>query len=178
MRTLQIKSSLALVLGLSLAVPAFAANPFEPGAYVGLNLGRASISSKYVESGNDASGTLAIGYQATPNFGAEVFAQTLSFDPFKGLLAAPGNYPDSHIGVAVLGAVPVSDQFSVYGRLGIGRTRMPSTRTSLPTTHETDPSIGIGVSYAFNRQWSANLEASRLTKTEVNFLTVGLRLQF
>ncbi|MBA5690740.1 porin family protein [Rugamonas apoptosis] len=166
------------MLSLSLALPALASDAFEPGAYVGLKLGRASISSKYVESGNDASGTLAVGYQATPTLGAEVFAQTLSFDPFKGLLAAPGNYPDSHIGVALLGSVPVSDQFGVYGRLGIGRTRMPSTRSSLPTTHETDPSIGIGASYAFNRQWSLNLEASRLTKTDVNFLTAGLRFQF
>ncbi|MBA5640400.1 porin family protein [Duganella sp. LX20W] len=178
MRTLQIRSPLATLLSLSLAMPAFADNVFEPGPYIGLNLGRASISSKYVESGNDASGALAVGYQATPNFGAEIFAQTLSFDPFKGLLAAPGNYPDSHIGAAILGSTPISNRLSVYGRLGIGRTKMASTRASLPTSHETDPSIGIGASYAFNRLWSANLEASRLTKTEVNFLTVGLCLQF
>jgi opacity protein-like surface antigen len=178
MRTLLITSSLATALSLALASPAFASDAFTPGVYFGLKLGRANISSKYVESGNDAGGALAIGYQATPNFGAEIFAQTLSFDPFKGLLAAPGNYPDSHIGIALLGSAPVSEQFSVYGRVGVGRTRMPSTRASLPTLHETDPSIGIGASYAFNRQWSVNLEASRLTKTEVNFLAAGLRFQF
>ncbi|MTW35560.1 outer membrane beta-barrel protein [Pseudoduganella danionis] len=172
------RSSFAALLGLAVALPAFASDPFEPGVYAGVNLGRASISSKYVESGHDATGGFAIGYQMTPNLGAEVFASTLSFDPFKGLLAAPGNYPDSHIGVAVLGSIPLSDQFSLYGRLGIGRTKMPSTRTSLPTTHETDPSIGIGASYAISRQWSVNLEATRLTKTEVNLLSAGLRFQF
>jgi opacity protein-like surface antigen len=178
MRTLLIGSSFAAAVGLPLVAPAFASEPFQPGAYVGLNLGRANISSKYVESSTDTSVGLAIGYQATPNFGMEVFARTLNFDILHGLFTAPGYYPDDHYGVALLGTAPINEQFSVYGRVGIGRTKMQSTRVSLANYNETDPSIGIGASYALNRQWSVNLEASRLTKTDVNLISAGFRFQF
>jgi opacity protein-like surface antigen len=178
MRVLPTCSAVVVTLSLCLAAPAFASEPFAPGAYVGVNLSSVDISSKYVESGHDISGGLAIGYQATPNFGVEIFTRSLSVNPFKGFLAAPGYYPDDHYGVAVLGSAPINEQFSIYGRAGIGRTKMQSTRTSLASYHETDPSIGIGASYAFNRQWSVNLEASRLTKTDVNFISAGVRFQF
>jgi len=55
---------------------------------------------------------------------------------------------------------------------------MKGNRTSLGDRNETDPIFGVGVGYAFNRNWSLNLEGSYLTKTEVSLLTFGVRYQF
>lgn len=167
----------ALALGL-LAIPSAFAQSFQPGLYLSADIGRASISSKYADNSSDASLSAAVGYQYTPNLGFEVYTRGLSLDPFRGAFAPAGYYPDTHYGIAALGTAHLDQNFRVYGRAGIGRTSMKANRTSLGDRDETDPILGIGVGYAFNRNWSLNLEGSYLTKTEVSLVTVGVRYQF
>jgi opacity protein-like surface antigen len=167
-----------VVLGLLAAVPAFAQSNFQPGVYLSTDIGRASISSKYVDDSGDATLSAAIGYQYTPALGFEVYTRGLSLNPFRGAFAEAGYYPDSHYGIAVLGTAHLDQHFSLYGRAGIGRTSMRANRSSLGGRDETDPIIGVGAGYNFNRNWSLNLEGSYLTKTEVTLLTFGVRYQF
>ena len=89
-----------------------------------------------------------------------------------------GYYPDRTYGIAVQGTVPLSERFSLFGRAGVGRTSMQATRSDLPDRDETDPMVGVGVSYAFNRHWSIGADASYLTKTEVSLFSFGARFQF
>lgn len=164
-----------LAIGLfALAVPAFA----QTGVYVDLSAGRASVSSKYADDSNDVSFGAAIGYQASANLDFQVYTRSLSLNPFRGVLADAGYYPDRHYGVAVLGSAPLGDSLSAYGRLGVGQTTLVANRTYLEDKHETDPIIGIGVRYAFNRTVSARLEASRLTQSDATLVTAGVRFQF
>jgi opacity protein-like surface antigen len=167
----------AAVIGLLATTSSFAQS-FQPGVYLGADVGRASISSKYADDRGDISLSAAIGYQYTPNFGIEAYTRGLSLDPFRGFLNEPGYYPDTHYGIAALGTTQLNEHFRLYGRAGIGRTGMKGNRTSLADKDETDPIFGIGASYAFNRSWSVNLEGSYLTKTEVKLLTFGVRYQF
>jgi opacity protein-like surface antigen len=160
------------------AAPSFAAPSFEPGMYVEVNGGRASVSSKYADSSNDISLGAATGYQFTTNLGFEVYTRSLSFNPFRGFLAEPGYYPDSHYGIALMGNMPLDDHFSFTGRAGVGRTTMKPTRTTMEDRTDTDPIVGFGVRYALSRHWSINLEGSYLTKSEVSLLTFGGRYQF
>lgn len=163
-----------------LATSAFscAAPTFEPGVYFAANAGRASVSSQYADSSNDVTLGAAIGYQYSRNLGFEVYSRSLSFNPFRGFLSEAGYYPDNHYGVALLGTIPLDDHFSLFGRAGLGRTEMKATRSTLPDRDETDPIVGVGVSYAFNRHWSLNLEGSYLTKSEVSLISFGARFQF
>ena len=69
---------------LAVAGPSFAA-PFEPGVYLGVSGGRASVSSKYADNSGDFSVGGAIGYQYTPNFGFDVYTRGLSLNPFRGM---------------------------------------------------------------------------------------------
>lgn len=154
--------------------PLFAAG-FEPGLYVAVNAGRASVSSDYVDDSNDITLGAATGYQFNRNFVVEIYTRSLSFNPVKRVLA--GYYPERHTGIALMASAPLDDKISGYARLGIGSTAMTATRASLEVA-ETDPAIGIGGSYAFVRNWSLDIEATRLTKSEVNLLTVGLRYKF
>lgn len=167
----------ALALGLLTAPPSFAQS-FEPSVYLSADIGRASISSKYADNSGDATLSAAVGYQYTPNFGFEVYTRGLSLDPFRGAFAPAGYYPDTHYGVAALGTAHLDQNFHLYGRVGIGRTSMKGNRDSLSDRDETDPIIGVGAGYAFNRNWSLNLEGSYLTKTEVSLVTIGVRYQF
>ncbi|MYM26677.1 outer membrane beta-barrel protein [Duganella sp. FT135W] len=167
----------AVALGLLAAAPSFAQS-FEPGVYLSTDIGRASISSKYADNSGDATLSAAIGYQYTPNFGFEVYTRGLSLDPFRGSFAPAGYYPDTHYGIAALGTANLDQHFRIYGRLGIGRTTMKGNRPSLSDHDDTDPIVGLGVGYAFNRHWSLNLEGSYLTKSEVSLLTFGVRYQF
>jgi hypothetical protein len=176
MRSLIIGSTLLALLGA--AVPAFASPAFAPGVYAEVNGGRASVSSRYADDSNDVALGVAAGYQFTPNLAAEVFTRGLSLNIFRGALVEAGYYPDEHYGVAVIGTVPLDGGFSLFGRAGIGRTKMEGNRTSLNSYDETDPSVGVGARYHFNRSWSLSLEASRLTKTDVTLITAGARFQF
>jgi opacity protein-like surface antigen len=162
---------------LGAAAPAFAA-PFEPGVYFDVNAGRASVSSKYADSNNDISLGAATGYQFTPTFGFEVYTRSLSFNPFRGFLAEAGYYPDQHYGIALMGNMPIDSHFSLFGRAGVGRTTMKATRASMDDRTDTDPIVGLGVRYSFNRNWSLSMEGSYLTKSEVSLISFGARYQF
>lgn len=162
---------------LAVAGPAIAA-PFEPGVYVGATAGRASVASKYADNSSDISLGGSIGYQYTPNFGFDVYTRSLSFDPFRGLFTEAGYYPERTYGIAVQGTVPLSERFSLYGRAGVGRTSMHATRSDLPDRDETDPMVGVGVSYAFNRHWSIGADFSYLSKTEVSLYSFSARFNF
>ena len=172
MRLLIIAAAALAVVG-----PSFAA-PFEPGVYLGVSGGRASVSSKYADNDSDFSVGGAIGYQYTPNFGFDVYTRGLSLDPFRGMFTEAGYYPDRTYGIAVQGTVPLSERFSLFGRAGVGRTSMQGNRNNMSDRDETDPMVGVGVSYAFNRQWSIGVDASYLTKTEVSLFSFGARFNF
>lgn len=97
---------------------------------------------------------------------------------FDGLIGDDSYYPDTHVGIAVLGNLPLNNAFSLYGRLGVGRTEMKSGRISNKDRSETDPSVGLGVRYAFGPAFSVNLEATRFTKSEVNTYLLGVQYNF
>ncbi|HEX7986516.1 MAG TPA: porin family protein [Duganella sp.] len=168
---------LIIAAALAVAGPSFAA-PFEPGVYIGATAGRASVSSKYADNSSDISLGASLGYQYTPNFGFDVYTRSLSFDPFRGLFTEAGYYPERTYGIAVQGSVPLNELFSLYGRAGVGRTSMQATRSDLPDRDETDPMVGVGVSYAFNRHWSIGADFSYLTKTEVSLYSFSARFNF
>lgn len=162
---------------LAIAGPSVAA-PFEPGAYVAVNAGSASASSKYAESSDDVSIGGALGYQYTPNWGFDIHTRSLSLNPARAIFAPAGYYPDRFYGIAVQGTVPLDQNFSLFGRAGVARTTLQPTRNTMQDRDQTDATVGIGVSYAFTRQWSINLEGTYLTKSEVSLLSFGGRFQF
>lgn len=165
-------------MAISLVAAAAPASAFEPGAYASINAGRASISSQYADDSSDISLGASLGYQYTSNLGFEFYTRSLSFNPFRGVFQPAGYYPDRHYGIAVLGTAHLDDHFHLYGRAGIGRTTMESNRSSIGSRDETDPVVGVGIGYAFNKNWSLNLEATYLTKTEVNVVSLGARWKF
>ncbi|TFW31479.1 porin family protein [Duganella callida] len=167
----------ALALSLLAAMPAFAQS-FQPGLYLSADVGRAQVSSDYVDSTGDYTLGGTVGYQYTPVFGFEIYARGLSLNPLRGVLVPAGYFPDTHYGIAAVATARLDENFRFFGRLGVGRTQMKGNRSSLSDRDDTDPLIGVGIGYAFNRNWSLNLEGSYLTNSNVTLGTVGVRYQF
>jgi len=151
----------------------------DSGIYLGASLGRAGGSSSEYKTGTSLSLGFNVGYRFNEHFAVEAFGRSLSFEPFANLFANnPGYYPEDHIGVALLAGLPLSDRFSLYGRLGTGRTSMSTGTTIKPGYKLTETSAGLGLAYAFTPRFGGKLEYLRFTRNDVNLLTFGLEYRF
>ncbi|MBB4842512.1 opacity protein-like surface antigen [Paucibacter oligotrophus] len=173
------KHALALCL-LACAASAWAAEPKDAGGiYLGASLGRASGSASEYKTGTSLSLGFGAGYRFNENFAVEAFSRSLSFELLANALNNnPGYYPEDHLGLALLAGLPVNDSFSVYARLGTGRTRMSTGTTIKPDYKLSETSAGLGLAYAFTPRFAGKLEYLRFTRNEVNLLTFGLEYRF
>ncbi|MDD5383317.1 MAG: porin family protein [Gallionella sp.] len=125
------KIAAALLLSTAVAAPVFAA---EAGPYAGVTLGRS-------HAGNDGTGGVQTkntdtvlgvlgGYQFTKNWGAEVFYTDLGRGT-GGSIAQPTavSGKSDAWGINAVGTLPLSDAFSLYGKLGYASTK---TKLSAP----------------------------------------------
>ena len=118
------KIAIAALLSAVVAAPAFAA---DNGFYIGADLGRSSTSAAagavLTKSSDTVFGVLA-GYQFTKNWGAEAFytgAGKWTAQDTAGLANVNGK-ADTW-GVVGTGTLPLSDAFSLYGKLGYASTK-------------------------------------------------------
>ena len=137
----------------------------DSGLYLGASLGGANGKSKVYERGREPSFGFALGYRLSPQQSVEVFARTLNFALLEGLFAPQDYaYPEDHIGVAWLGTLPLSEKLGLYGRLGVGSTRMLFAK-SQGSRRDTEGSGGLGLSYAFTPSVVTKLEYLPLFKS-------------
>jgi len=168
--------SKATVLTLLLACGTAHAAGFEPGVYVGFDIGKSSYKQAGVNS-SDPSFGLKLGYQATGYFGLELYGRSLSFQLDAPYISAD-YYPDDHFGVAAVATYPLASEFNLYGRLGMGRTQLRSPRVGNPTRHRDEASLGVGAAYLMTPKWQFSVEAVRFNKSEVTLLTAGVQYRF
>lgn len=90
----------------------------------------------------------AIGYKITPNFGVQAEAAVgVNDDKTLGLTVGV----DHSVAGYVVGYLPLTDAFSVDGRVGFGQTKT-SIKTSTKDYHETTATTnyGVGAQYMFS----------------------------
>lgn len=159
--------NVARVLGLSAAVfaaTAYAAPASEDGGYIGAYIDQAS--SDYAGSTNPIGGALQLGYQANANFALEFQYG------FFGNIAPVGSERVSGFNLAAVGIVPVSERFSVYGKLGVARidTKISGSGiigvngTSADGTYsKTAPTYGLGAQVNLNPRLGVRFGVDRFT---------------
>lgn len=144
------KIAIAALLSSFVAAPAFAA---DDGFYAGVTLGRSSTgniaaNTAMTKSTNTVAGILA-GYQFTKNWGAEAFyTGSGKFSATTGAVKLTGK--SDTWGVNAVGTLPLSDAFSLYGKLGVASTK--TTVSSVPLSNAAGASrstatIGLGAIY-------------------------------
>jgi outer membrane immunogenic protein len=99
---------------------------------------------------------------------------------------APGNGEMLGVGVAYAASYEVAPQFSLTGRVGVGHTRSDVNFVTGPkqSTSDTSMTLGLGVAYHLNQNWSLHADWDRLPvkfdtqKDKLNILSVGARYKF
>lgn len=178
---MKMKSFAACLCGLLLAATAQAAPvPDQPGIYVGGSLGAAKGKSRVYREKYDSSLGVNLGYRFSSQLSTEVFVRSLNFALMAGFLEKDGYvYPEDHVGVAVRLSAPLGDAFSLYGRLGVGRTGMEATHVNMSSKAVTEATLGGGLGYDFkNSSWGLRMEYLRFMKSDVNAFALGGEYRF
>jgi OmpA-OmpF porin, OOP family len=151
------KIAAVLLLSSAVAAPAFAA---DEGWYAGVDVGRSRTNSPpniVLNKSTDTVGGIWGGYQFNKYWGAEVFYTGAG--KFNGVNAADtvaGSGKADVWGIDAVGTLPLSDTFSLYGKLGYADTKTSTSSYVIATGGPTTLSGasrnaltgGLGLQYA------------------------------
>jgi OmpA-OmpF porin, OOP family len=88
----------------------------------------------------------------------------------------------SSYGLAVVGTLPIGERFELFGKAGFLKTEQETRRiTPNPSTFnrdETELNYGLGVKYAFTRNWALRGEWENTDKLNVELLSIGVEYRF
>jgi OOP family OmpA-OmpF porin len=133
----------AILLSSFVALPAIAS---ETGLYVGAKLGTVNYGYGNISNNGQAGFGLLGGYTINRNFAVEV-----EYDNLGGFESYDGNIKGSSFGFSGVGILPLNQQFSLFGKLGIVSTTLKDT--AKPgwigdyTYNNTGMTIGFGGQY-------------------------------
>jgi opacity protein-like surface antigen len=144
------KSLIAALLGCGLAAPLFA---HAENSYVSVGVGNSSYD--HPDFNEDATGvSLAFGQSVTDVIGYE-----LGYVHFGSAKSAGVTLETQSVYLAGVGTYPLSEAFSVYGKLGATINRYTEDSAFFKDSEtKLRPLIGAGLNYKFNKEWSAGLE--------------------
>ena len=153
-----------------LASSAFAAEPF----YVGADL----TSSKLDDvSGHKSGYGVFAGYQFTENFAVEAgFSRLADTDVFYG--STKVGVKVDQTALSVIGTLPLSNGFNVFGRLGYNRLEADASVGGVSGNDSTSKVLyGVGVGYAITPQVAARLEVQR-PSSDTTTVRAGVSFKF
>ena len=183
----------AFALTAAMAAPAA---EVQPGFYAGASIGTTKISDDgFDDAGIDVDDSdtgikIFGGYSFNNNFAIELSYFDLgevsgSFnDPFFGNISFDVGI--SGFNASAVGRLPVSDTFSLFGKLGFasydldGRATVAGFGSGSDSTSETDLSYGVGAALSFGGQWEARVEyeAIDVDGGDADMLSVGAMYRF
>jgi OOP family OmpA-OmpF porin len=174
-----------------------AATQASAQAFVGGSIGQSDIDGDITAGlitsgstdGKDTAFKVFGGYMFNRHFGVEgayVNLGEVSYSgDFFGDLVTGGKVEVSGFNVAALGSYPISEQFSVFGKIGlfIWEAEASDTTGGVPFSDEadgTDISFGIGLGYNFSRNLGVRAEWERfkLDDVDADLLSIGIVWRF
>ena len=139
------------------------------------------------------------GYRFNPNFAVEAGYIDLGKAKYKADYAggsAKGELKAGGIDVAALGILPVTENFSVFGKAGVIGTRVKSklsasgpaaAASGSDTTHEILPLVGVGATYKVSQNLDLRADfdhvsgigkSSKTGKMSSNMISLGVAYNF
>ena len=184
-----------LALACSMSSPVMAQ---QSGFYVGGSLGQSEASGfcsdlRSVFTGvsacdeKDTGFKIFAGYQVNRNFAIE--GSYVDYGEFTARATVPpgvlvtGSADATAFGVAGLGILPVSDRFSLFGKVGllmtdIGATVSGGGVTVSESDDETGLQFGVGVLFNFTNNIGIRAEWERNDEAEIDMLSAGIQVRF
>jgi OOP family OmpA-OmpF porin len=153
------------------------------------------VTSNGKDSGNQV--RLQLGYQVNPNFALEAgyidFGKASYTSTYSGGVAS-GTVKAGGIDFAALGILPVTDSFSVFGKVGVVAAQVKSSISATGLTSPGDtkstvvaPLLGLGVSYKISDNTDLRAEydhvsklgkSGKTDKLTSNMLSLGVAYHF
>lgn len=163
------------------------------GYYVGGNIGRAEQKADLIGATFKESTTaykLVGGFNYNKNFGAEIGYADLREVSVSGNGATLTSKPSAFY-VAATGTLPLNEQFSLFGKLGVA-TAHEKVTAKYRSTYEsgsenrTTPYISVGAAFALNKQVSFVAEYENFGKVakdgsaniKADMFSAGVRYSF
>ncbi|QNA89150.1 outer membrane beta-barrel protein [Massilia sp. Dwa41.01b] len=159
----------------------------SPEWYVGADVGSTKIDGADRETGLGG----FFGYKINKNFAVEAGYHRLAkadvayYDPeFDADVRASAKF--DQIDFSVIGTLPLSEGFNLYGRLGYNRLEIKSTATATigsetgsarESQHENKVLYGLGLSYDFAPNVTGRLEVQK-PHSDITKIAVGVALGF
>jgi OmpA-OmpF porin, OOP family len=113
------------------------------------------------------------GYQFNENFGLEAGFRRLGDADFTG-----GNVKADQYSLSAIGTIPLSNGFSVFGRLGYNRIDSKVRFMGVSDSdHEDEVLYGAGVGYKFSETVSARLEVQK-PHSDITNISAGVSFRF
>jgi opacity protein-like surface antigen len=171
----------------------------DAGFYAGGGLGR-SEARDFCNIGGacdskDVTWNLFAGYQVNRHFAVELgytdFGKAKSTG-FVGGVATQVSTESTALELVAIGIVPLTDSFSIYGKLGMFRFDSDGTATGGLTGSSSDDGFevtwGLGAEYSFSRNFATRFEWQRYTSigsgivgmpaADMSVLRLGARYRF
>ena len=169
------KSIIAKALVIAALAAAGQVTAQETPWYLTGSIGQSKFDIEGLPGDNkDTSFNVGVGYNFSKNVGLEAGYADFGKTQFSGVT---GKAQSAYVGVIL--SAPLSDVFSVYGRLAAASTdRSVAGFGSKVSERKTEAFYGVGLAYAFTRNLSGTLEYQALNDSDVSAINVGVRLGF
>lgn len=156
---------------------AFAAQPNT--FYAGADVGKTKVDDV---SKRDTSVGGFVGYNFHQNFAVEAgYRRLADYDIYVGspstaFMEGSAKVDQAHL--SLVGSLPVAQNLSLYGRLGVNRLEAKVSSAGFSAKDSTTKALyGVGLSYAFTPAVSARLEVQKPASDATN-LSAGVAFQF
>ena len=176
---------------------ALAASQASAQAYLGGSIGQSDIDDQIATGlitggsvdGTDTAFKIFGGYMFNRHFGLEAayvdLGEASYSGNFIGLPVTGGRVEVSGVNISALGALPIGERFSVFGKIGLFMWDAEASDTTggVPFSAQqdgTDLSFGIGLGYHFTRSLGVRAEWEMFTTDDAdsNLISVGLLWRF
>jgi len=176
---------------------AFSASPASAQAYLGGSIGQSEIDEQIATGlitggsvdGTDSAFKIFGGYMFNRHFGLEAayvdLGEASYSGNFGGFPVTGGRVKVSGVNISALGALPIGEQFSLFGKIGLFMWDAEASDTTggAPFSAQqdgTDLSFGIGFGYQFTRNLGVRAEWEMFTTedAESSLISVGLLWRF
>lgn len=179
MNNLVLSSALAATL---LSSSVFADSNFYLGGSVGqTEVDYEAVAGTTVTDDSDTSWKIFGGYNINENFAVEVAYQDLG-DNSAVVLGQQTNLDAEALSIALVGKLPINDQFEVFGKLGYADVEadadVPSLNASVSAS-DSDVLYGIGAVYSVTDAVDVRLEWEHIDlANEIDTVSLGVSYNF
>jgi hypothetical protein len=171
-------ASLAVLAGLCLAAAAHAEPGRWPPTYFQAGIG-AGLAATETHDSNQGLTDVMLGFRFNQNIGVQAVGfQINSVAHRPSTPGAPLYDFERYVGVQVVGFIPCTPYWDIFGEIGGGQSRFTSATPGAGSQEQADGLVGAGIRWQITDHVAVSLDAVRLWDARVNNGTLRAEFNF